>query len=122
MLLLVVASGMATARVPMVPVLVVVNFAIAIDGGVATAMAAPIGRLRNGLANDGPQGASDTTADDSTVAPAHRIADDGTGDGTNATADGSTERICTRGRREENTGKKKRENKNGFFHDAHLLD
>jgi hypothetical protein len=120
--LFVVAPGMAAPWVTMIRMAVVMDFPIGVSGGVATAIAAPVGRLRDRLADDCAKSATDTATNNGPVAPTHRITDDGPCNCTNPAADGCAKGICTRSCGEEKPGKKKRENQSGCFHDAHLLD
>ena len=66
--------------------------------------------LRHLLPDNGTDSTTDTAADDGTVAPAHGVADDGAGNGTDTAPNGRAEHVGTRGRRgeEQHRGERKK--------------
>jgi hypothetical protein len=114
--------GITMPRVTGTLVVVVMNFAIAIGLGVSPTLAIPVGGLRCGVTDRRADGTANPTTDDGAVAPTHGIANDRTGNRTNAATNRRTKGIGTCVSGEEEPGKQQREDESGNFHSAHLLD
>lgn len=109
---------------PRMPVVVIVMVMPVFDvmdrAAVAMPAVAGIRRLRQALADDGTDGATEAATDDCAVATAHRIANDGTGDGADATTDGGAEGVGTGGSGKDERSQRERKDETGGFHDSHL--
>ena len=114
--------GVTMPRMAGALVVVMMDFAIAIGLGISPAMAVPVGRLRCGLTDSRADCSTDAATDNGAVTPAHGVANNGTGNSTDAATNRRPQDVGTCGGRQEEPGKQKRKEALGEFHLGHLLD